>query len=183
MSFDYFDDEFLEKIPSIAPDLMFAEESANQQKNDQKTRLAEETKKTEETILEDAELEITVEQGEVLVDVDDSQPNTPKLESPIESTTISNESISTEPSSNETISLSTVDKESLLNFIIDDHAYALPFGPDKLEDEISCTTSVLKLHPKDLPAKKKYQGKSSNDNDIDIVSVDKPEEMLVRFVI
>ena len=68
MSFDYFDDEFLEKIPSIAPDLMFSEESANQQKNEQKTRLIEETKKIDETILEDdAELEITVEQGDVLV--------------------------------------------------------------------------------------------------------------------
>lgn len=189
MSFDYFDDEFLEKIPSIAPDLMFSEESANQQKNEQKTRLIEETKKIDETILEDdAELEITVEQGDVLVDVDDSEPNTPKLEIPIESTTVSNENTNTEQLSNKTISFSAVDKESLLNFIIDDHAYALPFGPVKQEDDITCITSVLKLHPKDLPAKKKYrkrgdQGKPLNDDEIDVVSVDKPDEMLVRFVI
>lgn len=201
MSVDYFDDEFLEKIPSIAPDLMFVEENAanqQQQSNTHKSHQAPNiTSGTKKVIVDDLGInelmEITVEpHEEVLIDVDDSEPNSPKLDSPIDIIGIKDSNESAELSK-EPITLTTLDKESLLNFIIDDHSYARPFGPVKDEDRdaFSCTTSLLKLHPRDLLPKKidkdeaeiKTGDNEDVDDVIDVIGVEKPKELLIRLVI
>ncbi|XP_066936298.1 uncharacterized protein [Clytia hemisphaerica] len=219
---DYFDDEFLEKIPSIAPDLMFVEESANQQQTPKKSQPREIEKSTtekiekerrekgkiekekstqeqlnklqikEESIQEklqniesDQDLEILLEQDEeIIVDIDtDDLPST-KLENSFNT----EKDVKVEEETQENVqempdpmfTLTSKDKENLLNFIIDDHSYARPFSLSKDENENIgiATASILKLVPINKTKGKKT---TKNDGDIDIMSVDKPESPLVKY--
>ena len=131
---DYFNVDFQE-IPSIAPDLMFAEEAPM-----------------------------------------NAQVAAPVV-TPVEYTV--------------PVVLKKHDRESLLQFVLDDHSYARPY-PILPSGNNKCMTphTVLKLHPKDFPPKKKYRRRlvkqktntvnSDDDNEIDVMTVDKPDDLLVR---
>ena len=205
---DYFDDEFLEKIPSIAPDLMFVDEAANQQQTPQKSQPVEKEKAKEkikkeesaqeqleklqvkdesiqeklENIQSEEDLEILLEQDEeIIVDIDTNEVPPTKLESSFDTEKDVQVEVDTQEAVQETpapmFSLTSEDKENLLNFIIDDHAYARPFSLSKDENENIgiCSTSILKLVPIN-----KTKNKKKHDGDIDILSVDKPESPLVK---
>jgi len=201
MSVDYFDDEFLEKIPSIAPDLMFVEENQQQQQQQVDSvassstlpQLAIRLDEKDDIIVTDdkpsSELEILSSQtDEILIEVDNTEPITPQEEQPPDEIVLEEvlENIKEEVEE-EPIVLTGQHKENLLNFIIDDHAYARPFPDIKEETQTTYSpiTTILKLHPKDLPPKKKYKkrgskGKPVNEDDVDITAVDKPDDMLVK---
>ena len=142
MSVDYFDDEFLEKIPSIAPDLMFVEET-NQQQQQQVESIASSSSLTQQLAITfeekdniivtddkpSSELEISSSQlDENLIDVDNTEPVILQHEQQSDKILLQEvlnnikDEVKEEP-----IVLTALNKENLLNFIIDDHAYAQPF--------------------------------------------------------
>lgn len=186
MSLDYFDDEFMEGIPSIAPDLMFVEEtnpttlpvlqSEDKEEDKKECKQIEEEVLTE--VIDDPELESSIEVDNLDVSKDIDSPLPP-------------ESVKEETPEESLIVLTNEDKETLLNFIIDDHSYARPYPEISVKKEentvvYSPVSSILKLHPRDLPPKKKYKkrgqkNKLMSEDDVDVVSVDKPDELLVKY--
>lgn len=88
-----------------------------------------------------------------------------------------------------TAALTLTDREALLNFVLDDHAYAKPY-PILTTTNNKCLTpqTVLTLHHSDVDQKKKFkrneskfQSPGSEDEcEIDVLSVDEPNDYVVK---
>lgn len=87
----------------------------------------------------------------------------------------------------ETKKLTPLDRNVIIQFVFDDHAYAKPYPILSTSNNKSLTPrTVLRLHSKDLAPKKKSKKKVKqisfdSEDDVDVVSVNKTDDLLIKY--